>query len=173
MGNKDLNTIPKKNQKNDDESLSDEDVLEDNVKIYSNLLFEFDDEYISSNVNSLFDEVLEYIKVTDSYNLDESALQVTPLSDTNEDEYFDPADDVDEIEPLLHHDPSTPKINIAFIHEGFTDGPPLNENEDLFDLETKENKWKKILYDAPIDNLITKGKIFDPRILENFFLQHM
>ncbi|GKD41984.1 hypothetical protein Tco_1266629, partial [Tanacetum coccineum] len=30
----------------DDESLSDEDVPEDNVKIYSNPLFEFDDEYI-------------------------------------------------------------------------------------------------------------------------------
>nr|GEY48218.1 hypothetical protein [Tanacetum cinerariifolium] len=37
----------------DDESLSDEDVLEDNVKIYTNPLFEFDDEYISSNVNPL------------------------------------------------------------------------------------------------------------------------
>nr|GEX50728.1 putative reverse transcriptase domain-containing protein [Tanacetum cinerariifolium] len=31
----------------DDESLSNEDVQEDNVKIYSNPLFEFDDEYIS------------------------------------------------------------------------------------------------------------------------------
>nr|GEW51050.1 hypothetical protein [Tanacetum cinerariifolium] len=59
----------------DDESLSDEDVPEDNVKIYSNILFEFDDEYISNDVNSLFDEVLEYIKVTDSYKLDESALK--------------------------------------------------------------------------------------------------
>nr|GEW90526.1 hypothetical protein [Tanacetum cinerariifolium] len=41
----------------DDESLSDEDVLEDNVKIYSNPLFEFNDEYISSDVNPLFDEI--------------------------------------------------------------------------------------------------------------------
>ncbi|GKF59193.1 hypothetical protein Tco_0175979, partial [Tanacetum coccineum] len=32
----------------DDEPLSDEDVPEDNVKIYSNPLFKFDDEYISS-----------------------------------------------------------------------------------------------------------------------------
>ncbi|GKB28927.1 hypothetical protein Tco_0868328 [Tanacetum coccineum] len=31
----------------DDEPLSDEDVPEDNVTIYSNPLFEFDDEYIS------------------------------------------------------------------------------------------------------------------------------
>ncbi|GJZ92575.1 hypothetical protein Tco_0664640, partial [Tanacetum coccineum] len=42
----------------DDKSLSDEDIPEDNVKIYSNLLFEFDDEYISSDVNPLFDEVI-------------------------------------------------------------------------------------------------------------------
>nr|GFB78356.1 hypothetical protein [Tanacetum cinerariifolium] len=46
---------------------------------------------------------------------------VDALADLNEDEYFDPSDDVDEIEPLLHHDPSTPKISIAFILEG-TDG---------------------------------------------------
>ncbi|GKA30731.1 hypothetical protein Tco_0717036 [Tanacetum coccineum] len=56
-----------------DESLSDEDVPEDNVKIYSNPLFEFDDEYISSDVNPLFDEVLEDIECMDSYdsNFDE------------------------------------------------------------------------------------------------------
>ncbi|GJT09403.1 hypothetical protein Tco_0856445 [Tanacetum coccineum] len=49
----------------DDKSLSDEDVSEDNVKIYSNPLFEFDDEYISSHVNPLFDEVLEDIEIMD------------------------------------------------------------------------------------------------------------
>ncbi|GJW38048.1 hypothetical protein Tco_0060968 [Tanacetum coccineum] len=52
----------------DDESLSDEDVPEDNVKIYSNPLFEFDDEYISSDINPLFDEVLEDIECKDSYD---------------------------------------------------------------------------------------------------------
>ncbi|GJR51318.1 hypothetical protein Tco_1401839 [Tanacetum coccineum] len=84
----------------DDESLSDEDVPEDNVKIYSNPLFEFDDEYISSAVNPLFDEVLENIESKDSYvsNFDEPALLITPLSNFNEDEYFDPGGDIDEIE---------------------------------------------------------------------------
>ncbi|GJY29052.1 hypothetical protein Tco_0404819 [Tanacetum coccineum] len=145
----------------DDKSLSDEDVLEDNVKIYSNLLFEFDDEYISSDVNSLFDEVLENIKSKDSYvsNFDELALLVTPLSDDNEDECFDPGGDVDEIEFLLHHDPSTLKISVASILEGFTDEPPLEENDDLFDLESKENGWKKILFDASIDDLMTEDKV--------------
>ncbi|GKG06879.1 hypothetical protein Tco_0329848, partial [Tanacetum coccineum] len=96
------------------------------------------------------------------------ALLVTPLSDFNEDEYFDPGGDVDDIEFLLHRDPSTPKISVASILEGFTDEPPLEENDDLFDLESKENEWKKILYDAPIDDLMTEDNVFDPGILEKF-----
>ncbi|GJX16983.1 hypothetical protein Tco_0217815 [Tanacetum coccineum] len=124
----------------DDESLSDEDVPEDNVKIYSNPLFEFDDEYISSNVNPLFNEVLENIESEDSYvsKLDEPDLLVTPLSAFNDDECFDPGGDVDEM-LLLHRDPSTPKISVASILEEFTDELPLKENNDLFDLESKEN----------------------------------
>ncbi|GJV27162.1 hypothetical protein Tco_1383610 [Tanacetum coccineum] len=137
----------------DNESLSDEDVPKDNFKIYSNPVFEFDDEYISSDVNPLFDEVLEDIECKDSYdsNLDESTFLVTPLSDSNEDECFTPSDDV---ELLLHHDLS---ISIVSILQGFTDEPPLKENNDLFDLESKGNEWKNILYDAPIDDVI-----FDP-----------
>ncbi|GKA85612.1 hypothetical protein Tco_0807266 [Tanacetum coccineum] len=151
----------------DDESLSDKDVLKD-IKIYSNPLFEFDDEYISSDVNPLFDEVLEDIECEDSYdsNLDESTFLVTPLSDSNEDECLAPGDD---IELLLYHDPSTPIISVVSILEGFIDESPLEENDDLFDLESKENDWKKILYDAPIDDLITEDKVFDPGIHENSF----
>nr|GEX01114.1 hypothetical protein [Tanacetum cinerariifolium] len=152
----------------DDESLSDEDVPEDNVKIYSNPLFKFDDDYISSDVNPLFDEVLENIKIKDSY-LDEPDLLVTPFFDANEDECLDPGGDVDEIELLLHHDLSTLKMSIASILEGFSDEPPLEENDDLFDLESKENKWKKILYDASINDLMTEDKVFDPEIHEKFF----
>ncbi|GKG18641.1 hypothetical protein Tco_0372939, partial [Tanacetum coccineum] len=49
-----------------DESLSDEDIPEDNVKTYLNPLFEFDDKYISNDVNPLFDKVLEGIECKDS-----------------------------------------------------------------------------------------------------------
>ncbi|GKF30995.1 hypothetical protein Tco_0100793, partial [Tanacetum coccineum] len=124
--------------------------------------------YISSDVNPLFDEVLENIESKDSYvsNLDELALLVKPLFDFNKDECFDPSGDVNEIEFPLHHDPSTPNISIASILEGFTDEPPLEENDDLFDLESKENEWKKVLYDAPIDDLMTEDKVFDPMIHE-------
>ncbi|GKD98446.1 hypothetical protein Tco_1382343, partial [Tanacetum coccineum] len=153
----------------DEESLSDEDVLDENVKIYSNPLFEFDDEYISSSINPLFDEVLKNIESKASYdsNLDEPTLLVTPLSAFNEDECFDPGGDVNEIELLLHRDPS--KISVDSILEGFTNEPPLEENDDLFDLESKENEWKKILYDAPIDDLMTEDKVFDPGIFAFHF----
>nr|GEY05272.1 hypothetical protein [Tanacetum cinerariifolium] len=73
----------------------------------------------------------------------------------------------DDVEHLLHHDPSIPKMSIASILEGFTNEPPLEENDDLFDLEPNNGDWKKILYDAPI--LMTKDKKFDPRIHDQNF----
>ncbi|GKD21080.1 hypothetical protein Tco_1222783 [Tanacetum coccineum] len=105
------------------------------------------------------------IECKDSYdsNLNESTFLVTPLSDSNKDECFTPSDD---IELLLHHDPS---ISVVSILEGFTDEPPLEENDDLFNLESKKNDWKKILYDAPIDDLISEDKVFDPGIHEKSF----
>nr|GEV88838.1 hypothetical protein [Tanacetum cinerariifolium] len=51
----------------------------------------------------------------------------------------------DNIEPLLYRDSSTPKMSVTSILEGFTNEPPLEENGDLFDLESKENECKKIL----------------------------
>ncbi|GJY84619.1 hypothetical protein Tco_0498645, partial [Tanacetum coccineum] len=89
MGNGELSTIPEKESdeviKSSVEDLvpipsavlrhlpcSDSDYFlrrcsEENFKIYSNPLFEFDDEYISSDVNPLFNEVLEDIESEDSF----------------------------------------------------------------------------------------------------------
>nr|GEW10664.1 hypothetical protein [Tanacetum cinerariifolium] len=132
MGNKDLNTISEKESK----------------------------EFIKSSVKDLVPIPSES---EDTFGSDSEYVlpSFTPLSNSNEDEYFAPGDDV---ELLLHHDPSTLKISVASILEGFIDEPPLEENDDLFDLESKENKWKKILYDAPIVDLMTEDKVFDPRI---------
>ncbi|GJZ82361.1 hypothetical protein Tco_0647534 [Tanacetum coccineum] len=104
----------------DDESLSDEDIPDDSVKIYPNPLFEFDNEYISSDVNPLFDEVLEDIKIKDSYvsNLDEPALLITPLSNFNEDECFDPGGEIDEIDAFLDINISTDIENSYHNSEG-------------------------------------------------------
>ncbi|GKF49802.1 hypothetical protein Tco_0143053, partial [Tanacetum coccineum] len=62
-----------------------------------------------------------------------------------------------------------PNISVASILNGFTDEPPLEENDDLFDLESKTNEWKKTLYDAPIDDLIIEDKVFDLGIHEKTF----
>nr|GEY08272.1 hypothetical protein [Tanacetum cinerariifolium] len=203
MGNKDLNTILEKKSnevikssvrdlvlipsESKDTSGSDSEcilpscddfssinVFEEKVVTFSNPLFNSNDNFTSSDDESLSDEdvpeenVLEDIECKDSYasNLDKSTSLVTPLSDSNEDEYFAPVDDV---ELLLHRIPSTLKMSVASILEGFTDEPPLEENDDLFDLESKKNDWKKILYDAPIDDLMTENKVFDPEIHDQNF----
>ncbi|GKE82720.1 hypothetical protein Tco_1552720, partial [Tanacetum coccineum] len=129
----------------------------DDSVTFSNPLFEFDVNFNSSDINHLFDEVLEDIECKDSYNsnLDESTFLVTPLSDSNKEECLAPGDD---IEILLNHDPSTPMKSIASILEGFIDDQFFKENDNLFDLECKTNDWKRILYDAPID----EAECFDP-----------
>ncbi|GJY03169.1 reverse transcriptase domain-containing protein [Tanacetum coccineum] len=111
-------------------------VPSDDFVTFSDSLFEFDVNFNSSDINPLFYEVLEDIKCKDSYNsnLDESTFLVTPLSDSNKDECLAPRD---EIEILLHHDPSTPMKSIASILKGFIDDPLFEENDDLFDLEYK------------------------------------
>ncbi|GKF07136.1 hypothetical protein Tco_0041360, partial [Tanacetum coccineum] len=110
----------------------------DDFVTFSNPLFEFDVNFNSSDINPLFDEELEDIECKDSYdsNLDESTFLVTPLSDSNKDESLIPRDD---IEFLLHDDPSTHLKSIASILEGFIKDPPFEENDDLFDLECKTN----------------------------------
>ncbi|GKA57702.1 reverse transcriptase domain-containing protein [Tanacetum coccineum] len=129
----------------------------DDSVTFSNPLFEFDVNFNSSEINPLFNEMLEDIECEDSYdsNLDESTFLVTPLFDSNKDECLTPGDD---IEFLLHHDPSTPMKSVASILEGFIDEQTFEENDDLFDLECKTNDWKRILYDAPID----EAECFNP-----------
>nr|GFA96880.1 hypothetical protein [Tanacetum cinerariifolium] len=125
------------------------DVPEGKFVTFSNPLFNLNEDFTSSDDESLSDEdvpeetVLEDIECKVSYdsNLDELTFLATPLSDSNKDEYFTPGDDV---ELLLYRDPSTPIISVVSILKGFTDEPPLEENDDLFDLEFKKNEWKKI-----------------------------
>ncbi|GJR44922.1 hypothetical protein Tco_1313025 [Tanacetum coccineum] len=154
----------------DDESLSNKDVLEDRVKLYSNPLFEFNDKYISSDVNPLFDEVLENIKSKDSYvsNLDDPALLVTPLSDANEDECFDPGGDIDEIDAFLDMDISIDIENgyhdsegdIIYLKSLLIDDTILNlPPEELLDHNPRSLK------DEPDnDNLKSMVEVFDPGI---------
>ncbi|GKB82919.1 hypothetical protein Tco_0949814 [Tanacetum coccineum] len=76
-------------------------VHEENFQVYSSPLFEFDDNFTSSNVNPLFNEIDEDVKNKNSYvsNSDEPVLLNTPLSDKVESS--DPEDDIDEIDAFL------------------------------------------------------------------------
>ncbi|GJR60509.1 putative transposase-associated domain-containing protein [Tanacetum coccineum] len=85
------------------------------------------------------DAIKEDIKCKDSYdsNLNESTFLVTPLFDSNEDEFFSPSDD---IKFLLHHDPSTPKISkilyVAPIDDLIFDpGGDIDEIDTFFDVD--------------------------------------
>ncbi|GKC65401.1 hypothetical protein Tco_1097999 [Tanacetum coccineum] len=163
----------------DDESLSDEDVPEENVKIHLNPLFKFDDEYISYDVNPLFDEVLENIESKDSYvsNLDERALLVTPLSDANEDEYFDPGGVINEIDAFLDMDISTDIENGYHDSEG-----DIIYLESLLIKETIPNLPPEVFLDHDPrsykdepgnDDLMTWSKFSTPGFMRKLFLRHM
>ncbi|GJT87506.1 hypothetical protein Tco_1069223 [Tanacetum coccineum] len=49
----------------DDKSFLKEDVQEENFQVYSNPLFEFDDNYNSNDINPLFNEILEDVESKD------------------------------------------------------------------------------------------------------------
>ncbi|GKD81155.1 hypothetical protein Tco_1347994, partial [Tanacetum coccineum] len=128
--------------------------------------------YISSDVNPLFNEVLEDIENKDSYvsNLDKPALLVTPFFDANEDECFDPGGDIDKIGAFLDIDISTD------IQDGCHDSDgDIIYLESLLINDTIPNLPPKIfldhdprsLKDEPDDNdLKSKVKVFDPGIHE-------
>ncbi|GJY29084.1 hypothetical protein Tco_0404851 [Tanacetum coccineum] len=159
----------------DDESLSDGDIPEDNVTIYSNLLFKFDDEYISSDVNPLFDEVLENIESKDSYvsNLDDLALLVTPLSNFNEDECFDPGGEINEINAFLDIDISIDIKNDYHDSEGdiiYLESFLINDTIPNLPPEVFLDHDPKNLKDEPDnEDLKSMVKVFDPGIHEKTF----
>ncbi|GJZ84392.1 hypothetical protein Tco_0649731, partial [Tanacetum coccineum] len=75
------------------------DFHEENFQVYSNPLFEFNDNFKSSTINPLFDKMEEEVEIKNSNVYDEPVLLNTPLSDKVE--YFAPEDDIDEIDVFL------------------------------------------------------------------------
>ncbi|GKA09113.1 hypothetical protein Tco_0688444 [Tanacetum coccineum] len=157
----------------DDESFLKEDVQRENFQVYSNLLFEFDDNYNSSNINPLFKEMLENVESKDSNvsNFDEPVLLNTPFLD--KDECFDPGGDNDEIDAFLAIEVPT------YIEEGYYDS-----EGDVFYLEklliddTTHNLFPEVLFDhepqcfkdeSELDTLENMVKVFDPGIWEKTF----
>ncbi|GJZ13940.1 hypothetical protein Tco_0549170 [Tanacetum coccineum] len=165
MGDENLSTIP---EKKFDKFIKSS--VEDLVPIPSE--FEdttdndkFDDEYISSDVNPLFNKVLEDIESEDSYvsKLDESDLLVTPLSKLNEDECFDPGGDfiLEEIKACLTSHSIPPGID-----------------DDDFDPERYVLLLEKLLNDDPSSLLPPKELNFEelkdtiPNLPLEMFLDH-
>ncbi|GKD78669.1 reverse transcriptase domain-containing protein [Tanacetum coccineum] len=80
----------------DELTLLKKDIQEGNFQDHSNPLFEFDDNFKSSTINPLFDEMEEDVEIKNS---NEPVLLNTPLSDKVE--CFAPEDNNDEIDAFL------------------------------------------------------------------------
>ncbi|GJS07994.1 hypothetical protein Tco_0364790 [Tanacetum coccineum] len=150
-------------------------IFEEKSVTFSSPLFKFDDEYISNDVNSLFDKVLENIKSKESYvsNLDEPALLVTPLSDANEDECFDPEGVIDEIDAFLDMDIPTDIENDYHDSEGdiiYLESLLIDDTSPNLPPEVFLDHDPRSLKDEPDnDDLMTENKVFDPGIHEKSF----
>ncbi|GJX40017.1 hypothetical protein Tco_0255007 [Tanacetum coccineum] len=123
MGIRILALFLKRNQTNNDDSLPKEDVPEENFKIYSNPLFEFNEEYISSDINPIFIRC----------DIDEIDADV---STDIKDGYHDLEGDIIYLKSLLINNtiPNLPP-------EVFLDHDPksLNDEPNIEDLKIKEN----------------------------------
>ncbi|GKF40732.1 hypothetical protein Tco_0124074, partial [Tanacetum coccineum] len=93
-----------------------------------------------------------------------------PFPPGNKDDNFDPEADLREISYLLKRDPSTvssPTTNIDIIDsifERFTvepalvySSPPGDDDDDLFDLKSDNNEWKKLLYGDSYNDTYSKN----------------
>ncbi|GJX68359.1 hypothetical protein Tco_0304086 [Tanacetum coccineum] len=119
------------NGSDDDESFLEEDVPEENFKTYLNPLFEFDEEYISSDINPLYNEVLEDIENKDSdINVD--------VSTEIKDGFHDSEGDIIKLKNLLINDtiPNLPP-------EVFLDIDPKRLNDE------PDNDLKSMVKDCP------------------------
>ncbi|GKB42295.1 hypothetical protein Tco_0887237, partial [Tanacetum coccineum] len=90
-----LDSLPSGN----DDSILRKDVQEGNFQDHSNPLFEFNDNFKSSTINPLFNEMEEDVEIKNSNVSDKPVLLNTPLSDKVE--CFAPEDDIDEIDAFL------------------------------------------------------------------------
>ncbi|GJU59363.1 reverse transcriptase domain-containing protein [Tanacetum coccineum] len=144
----------------DDESFLKEDVQEENFQIYSNPLFEFDDNYNSSDINPLFNEILEDVEHKDSNvsNFDELVLLNTPLFD--EDECFDSGGDINKIDDFLDDYNDSEGDVLEIFH---------NTTHNLFPEVFFDHDPRSLKDEPDNDDLMTEDKVFDPGVIEKIF----
>ncbi|GJT81990.1 reverse transcriptase domain-containing protein, partial [Tanacetum coccineum] len=134
--------LPPPGDDDNDKSFLKQDVQEENFQIYSNPLFEFDDNYNSSDVNPLFNEMVEDDKSTDSNvsKSDEPVVLNTLFS--NENVCFDPGSDIDKIDAFLAMEVSTN------IKEGYYDSEgDIYYLESLLSDDTTHNFSSGVFFD--------------------------
>ncbi|GJY78714.1 reverse transcriptase domain-containing protein [Tanacetum coccineum] len=144
----------------DDESFLKEDVQEENFQVYSNPLFEFDDNYNSSDINPLFNEILEDVKSKDSNvsNFDEPVLLNTPLFD--EDECFDLGGEINKIDAFLDAFNDSEGDVLEILH---------NTTHNLFPEVFIDHEPQGLKDEPDNDDLMTEDKVFDPGVMEKIF----
>ncbi|GKB99369.1 hypothetical protein Tco_0985506 [Tanacetum coccineum] len=130
---------------------------------FSNPLFDSNDDFTSSDNESLSDkDVLEEnVKIYSNplFEFDDEYISsdVNPLFD----------EVLEDIECKDSYDSNFDESTLLVIPLfDSNEDEFFAQNDDLFDLESNVNDWKKILYDAPIDDLMTADKVFDPEIHE-------
>ncbi|GJZ34462.1 hypothetical protein Tco_0580279, partial [Tanacetum coccineum] len=153
-----LDSIPLDN----DDSILKKAVHEENFQVYSNPLFEFDDNFTSSNVNPLFNKMEEDVENKNSNvsSSDKPVFLNTPLSDKVE--CYDLEDDIDEIEDFLAMEVFSnfeegyydSEGDVIFLENFLSDDATLNISpEVIFDHEPNETN---------IDTSITFSPRSDP-----------
>ncbi|GKD02965.1 hypothetical protein Tco_1177939, partial [Tanacetum coccineum] len=142
----------------DDESFLKKDVQEVNFRIYSNSLFEFNDNYNSSNINPLFKEKLEDVESDDSNVSNEPVLLNTPLFD--EDECFDPGGDINKIDTFLDDYNDSEGDVLEILH---------NTTHNLFPEVFFDHDPRSLKDEPDNDDLMTEDKVFDLGVMEKFF----
>ncbi|GKE22923.1 hypothetical protein Tco_1434435 [Tanacetum coccineum] len=156
-------------------------VSEEKFVTFSNPLFDSNDDFTSSGDESLSDEdvpkdnVLEDIESKNSYvsNLDEPDFLVTPLSDANDNECFDPGGKINEIGAFLDMDISTnikngyhnSKGDIIYLESLLVDDTIPNFPPKVF----LDHDPKNLKDEPDKDDLKNIVKVFNPRIYEKTF----
>ncbi|GKE03376.1 hypothetical protein Tco_1395394, partial [Tanacetum coccineum] len=171
MGDEHLSTNPE----NDDESFPEEDVPKENFKIYSNPLFEFDDEYIFSDINPLFNELKEDECFDSGGDFVLEEIEACLTSDSTplgiDDDNFDPEGDIVLLEKLLNDDTSSPlpskELNFEELKVKKFD-VSTNFEDDYYDSEGDIIYLESLLIKDTILNLPPEVLLaYDPRSLED------
>ncbi|GJY70067.1 reverse transcriptase domain-containing protein [Tanacetum coccineum] len=129
------NLFPPRN----DDSILKKDVHEENFQIYSNSLFEIEDNFNSINENPFFNEMVRDVRETKNSKFLMSQFYLTPFS--NKVECFNPGGDNDEIDAFL-------AIEVPIHIEGYFDSEgDVTYLESLLSDDTTHNLSPKEIFD--------------------------